>query len=69
MEQERAREKRRRHLRNISEESLERSRGRRIREISMKNTVKLREIELETKHLFKLNVFLLTACLAASYIF
>ena len=39
-------------MRNLSEEILERSRGKRTRENSMKIDVKLREIEQETKHLF-----------------
>ena len=66
-EQESAREKRQRNLRNLSEESLERSRGRRRRQIFNEElyTVKLREIEQETVHLFTTfslksgNVFLL----------
>ena len=66
-EQERAGETRRRNLRNLSKEILERSRGRRRREISMKMSVKLREIEQETKDLFK-TVFLLNLCLASSHI-
>ena len=51
-DKERAREKRRRNLRSLSEEILEISRGRRRRKKLMKIIVKLREIERETKHLF-----------------
>ena len=50
--QQRDKGKRRRNLRNLSKESLKEDEEREEEKFSMKNTVKPREIEQETKHLF-----------------
>ena len=65
----RAREKRRRNLRNLSEESLERSRGRRRRENLNEEHRKaernrVRDTTLIYNGWLSDNVFLLNACLA-----